>query len=56
MDAHVKIVRQQKIAMSESGACLVSIPPRSPDINPIENLFHLVRKESDRQAIAENKV
>ena len=42
--------------MSESGACLLSIPPRSPDINPIENLFHLVRKELDRQAIAENKV
>ena len=45
-----------KIAMNESGACLLSIPPRSPDINPIENLFHLVRKELDRQAIAENKV
>ena len=49
MDAHVEIVRQQKIAMSESGACLLSIPP-------IENLFHLVRKESDRLAITENKV
>ena len=45
-----------KIAMSESGATLLSIPPRSPDINPIENLFHLVRRELDRQAISENKV
>ena len=45
-----------KLAMSESGASLLSIPPRSPDINPIENLFHLVRRELDRQAITENKV
>ena len=42
--------------MSESGATLLSIPPRSPDINPIENHFHLVRRELDRQAISENKV
>ena len=40
-----------KIAMSESGASLLSIPPRSPDINPIENLFHLVRRELDLQRI-----
>ena len=40
-----------KMAMSESDADLLSIPPRSPDINPIENLFHLVRRELDRQAI-----
>ncbi len=45
-----------KMAMSESEADLLSIPPRSPDINPIENLFHLVRRELDRQAISGNIV
>lgn len=45
-----------RIAMSESGASLLSIPPRSSHINPIENLFHLVRRELDRQAISKNKV
>ena len=40
--------------MRESESDLLSIPPRSPDINSIENLFHLVREELDRQAIIEN--
>lgn len=35
-------------------AKLVSIPPRSPDINPIENIFHLVRKSLREQAILKN--
>ena len=43
-----------KTALTECGAELLSIPPRSPDINPIENLFHLVRRELDRQALSEN--
>ena len=43
-----------KTAWSEFGAELLSIPPRSPDINPIENLFHLVRRELDRQALTGN--
>ena len=43
-----------KTALSEFGAELLSIPPRSPDINPIANLFHLVRRELDRQALSGN--
>ena len=31
-----------QIAFSEVYSNILSIPPRSPDINPIENLFHLV--------------
>ena len=32
----------------------VKIPPRSPDLNPIENLFHLVRKKLKREAKDKN--
>ena len=27
------------------------IPPRSPDLNPIENIFHIVKKELEGEAI-----
>ena len=37
-------------------AKVFSIPPRSPDLNPIENLFHLVRKQLNRDAISKNIV
>ena len=43
-----------KASFVELNAQLLSIPPRSPDINPIENLFHLVRKELRKQAIRED--
>jgi len=33
-------------------AKVFSIPPRSPDLNPMENLFHLVRKQLNRDAIS----
>ena len=33
-----------KEIIDQLGAELVPIPPRSPDLNPIENLFHLVGK------------
>ena len=36
--------------MLECGSNLLSIPARSPDINPNENLFNLVRRELDLQA------
>ena len=42
-------------AFRDVNASLLSIPPRSPDMNPIETLFHLVRKELMRQAIS-NKI
>ena len=31
-----------------------SIPERFPDLNPIENLFNLVRKELNKQALSRN--
>ena len=36
------------------GAELLSIPPRSPDINPIENFFKLVKDRLRKDAIANN--
>ena len=33
------------------GAKLLAIPPRSPDLNPIENVFHLIKKRVDRDAL-----
>jgi transposase len=33
---------------------LLAIPPRSPDLNPIENIFHLVRKQLDKDALAKD--
>ena len=35
-------------------AQMFSIPPRSPDINPIENLLHLVKKQLNRDALEQN--
>ena len=42
-------------ALERMGAEKVPIPPRSPDLNPIENMFHTVRKNIDRDAI-ENQI
>ena len=33
---------------------LLQIPPRSPEINPIENVFHLVKNLLESEAIQEN--
>ena len=38
-------------ALKAIGAKLFAIPPRSPDLNPIENLFNIVKRELKRQAI-----
>ena len=42
-----------KKAINDSGATLFEIPARSPDLNPIENLFHIVKKQLESQAISE---
>ena len=38
-------------AINNAGASLFAIPARSPDLNPIENLFHVVKKQLTQQAI-----
>ena len=42
-------------AMSQCNceSTLIHIPPRSPDTNPIENIFHLVKKRLRKQALQE---
>jgi transposase len=42
-----------KKAINDSGATLFEIPVRSSDLNPIENLFHIVKKQLESQAISE---
>ena len=43
-----------RMAMKSILAKLLSIPPRSSDINPIENLFHLIKRQLNNDAIARN--
>ena len=43
-----------KNAIFDIGTRMFSIPPRSTDINPIENLFHLVKKQLKRDALEQN--
>lgn len=38
-------------AMEEVGANLLKIPPRSPDVNPIENFFHLLDTQLKQDAL-----
>ena len=45
-----------KLLILQCNVAKWSIPPRSPDINPIENLFHLVRSELGTQAITEKEL
>ena len=40
--------------LADLGYAMQKIPPRSPDLNPIENIFHLVRKRIDAQVRANN--
>ena len=40
-------------AMSEIGCSMFATPPCSPDINPMENMFNIVRKELFRDALTQ---
>lgn len=46
--------RVARNAFETLGFEMFSIPPRSPDLNPIENVFHLVRKKLKQDAIDNN--
>ena len=41
-------------AISDVGCKIFKIPPRSPDLNPIENFFYLVSRELKKQAVRDN--
>ena len=46
--------KKANLAYDNIGYNPFSIPPRSPDLNPIENMFHLVRVELAAQAERNN--
>ena len=46
--------RAATTALEEIEAELHEIPPRSPDLNIIENIFHLLRRFLDEEAISQN--
>lgn len=43
-----------KDAMEKVNCRVFKIPPRSPDLNPIENIFHLVGKQLKKDALEKN--
>lgn len=43
-----------RAALHEIGANLLPIPPRSPELNPIENVFSFVKKELRKQVLLNN--
>lgn len=48
--------KEAKDAMDSIGCRLFKIPARSPDLNPIENIFHLVGKKLQKDALETNLV
>ena len=46
--------KKAMLALTQIECELHRIPPRSPDINPIENVFHLVKKMLQKEAIDQN--
>ena len=45
-----------KAAFDRVNAKVFRIPPRSPDLNPIENWFHIIKKRLRQQALDRNIV
>lgn len=43
-----------KLAFTEVASEFIKVPARSPDLNPIENLFNNVRKQLHQDAIQMN--
>ena len=39
-------------ALDEIGAMIFAIPPRSPDLNPVEHFFHLTNMELKKDTIS----
>ena len=39
-----------KKTLNKIGAKLFPIPPHSPDLNPIENFFHLIKRKLTKEA------
>ena len=48
--------RARKLALEDTEGSFHEIPPRSPDLNPTENIFNLVKRYLDCEAICRNIV
>ena len=48
--------KKAKVALDAVGARLFSIPPRSPDMNPIENIFNIAKQNLRADALSKNIV
>ena len=46
--------REARLALEDIEGNCHEIPPRSPDLNPIENIFHLVKRFLGQEAISRN--
>ena len=46
--------KKAKVALNTIGARLFSIPPRSPDMNPIENIFNITKQNLHADALSKN--
>ena len=46
--------RAAKLTLEDIEGSFHEISPRSPDLNPIENIFHLVKHYLDQEAISRN--
>ena len=46
-----QVSAKAKKSMNDLGYIYFPIPARSPDLNPIENMFHIVRKRLKEDAI-----
>ena len=44
--------RADQMALEDIESKFQEIPPRSPDLNPIENIFHLVKRYLENEAIS----
>ena len=47
----VQTSKQAQLAYDQLKCSMFKIPPRSPDLNPIENIFHNVRRKLSRDVI-----
>lgn len=48
--------KKAKVAFDDISCKQFSIPPRSPDVNPIENFFHIIRNKLHEDALSQHTV
>lgn len=54
MGIQVRTLKWQKVAFSSINANLFPIPPRSPNMNRIENIFNIAKQKLHAGALSKN--